>query len=62
MLVETEGFTFMVHSTVACPVGADKYLDVDPDNIHIMKKSDIATVTELEHQREQDTSEEEEES
>ncbi len=62
MLVEMEGFTFMVHSTVACPVGADKYLDVDPDNIHIMKKSDIATVTELEHQREQDTSEEEEES
>mgnify|MGYP002530111063 FL=1 len=62
MLVEMEGFTFMVHSTVACPVGADKYLDVDPDNIHIMKKSDIATVTELEHQREQNTSEEEEES
>lgn len=62
MLVDMEGFTFMVHSTVACPVGADKYLDVDPDNIHIMKKSDIATVTELEHQREQDTSEEEEES
>ena len=61
MLVETEGFTFMVHSTVACPVGADKYLDVDPDNIHIMKKSDIATVTELEHMREQDPTDPEEE-
>ena len=24
MLVETEGFAFMVHSTVACPVGADR--------------------------------------
>ena len=33
---------------MSCGV-ADKYLDVDPDNIHIMKKSDIATVTELEH-------------
>ena len=61
MLVETEDFTFMVHSTVACPVGADKYLDVDPDNIHIMKKSDIATVTELEHMREQDPTDPEEE-
>lgn len=61
MLVETEGFTFMVHSTVACPVEADKYLDVDPDNIHIMKKSDIATVTELEHMREQDPTDPEEE-
>ena len=61
MLVETEGFTFMVHSSVACPVGADKYLDVDPDNIHIMKKSDIATVTELEHMREQDPTDPEEE-
>ena len=61
MLVEREGFTFMVHSTVACPVGADKYLDVDPDNIHIMKKSDIATVTELEHMREQDPTDPEEE-
>ena len=61
MLVETEGFIFMVHSTVACPVGADKYLDVDPDNIHIMKKSDIATVTELEHMREQDPTDPEEE-
>ena len=61
MLVETEGFTFMVHSTVAYPVGADKYLDVDPDNIHIMKKSDIATVTELEHMREQDPTDPEEE-
>ncbi len=61
MLVETEGFTFMVHSTVACPVGADKYLNVDPDNIHIMKKSDIATVTELEHMREQDPTDPEEE-
>ena len=61
MLVETEGFTFMVHSTVACPVGADKYLDVDPDNIHIMKKSDIATVTELEHMREQDPTDPDEE-
>ena len=61
MLVETEGFTFMVHSTVACPVGADKYLDGDPDNIHIMKKSEIATVTELEHMREQDPTDPEEE-
>ena len=61
MLVAAEGFTFMVHSTVACPVGSDKYIDVDPDNIHIMKKSDIATVSQLEHMREQDPCDPEEE-
>lgn len=64
MLIETVGFTFMVNSTVACEVGSEKYLDVDPDNIHIMKKSSIETVTELEHRRESDPSasaEEEEE-
>ena len=64
MLIETEGFTFMANSTVACEVGSEKYLDVDPDNIHIMKKSSIETVTELEHRRESDPSasaEEEEE-
>ena len=54
MLIEAGDFTFMAHSTLACEVGSEKYLDVDPDNIHIMKKSDIATVTELEHMREQD--------
>lgn len=57
MLIETEGFTFMAHSTLACEVGSEKYLDVDPDNIHIMKKSDIATVSQLEHMREQDPEE-----
>ena len=56
MLIETVGFTFMVNSTVACEVGSEKYLDVDPDNIHIMKKSSIETVTELEHRRESDPS------
>lgn len=61
MLVGADGFTFMVHSTVACEVGSEKCLDVDPENIHIMKKSDIATVTELEHQREQDPSDPDEE-
>ncbi len=61
MLIETIGFTFMVNSTVACEVGSEKYLDVDPDNIHIMKKSSIETVTELEHRRESDPSASEEE-
>ncbi len=61
MLIETEGFTFMANSTVACEVGSEKYLDIDPDNIHIMKKSSIETVTELEHRRELDPSEPEEE-
>lgn len=62
MLIDTENFTFMVHSTVGCEIGAEKYIDVDPDNIHIMKKSDIATATELEYEREHnpDAAEEEE--
>lgn len=57
MLIETEGFTFMANSTVACEVGSEKYLDIDPENIHIMKKSDIETVTQLEHRRELDPTE-----
>ncbi len=61
MLIDTENFTFMVHSTVGCPIGSEKYIDVDPDNIHIMKKSDIATATELEYEREHNPDAEQEE-
>ena len=49
-------FTFMAHSTIAEQIGMEMYLDVDPDNIHIMKKSSIETMTELEHRLENDPS------
>lgn len=47
-------FTFMAHSTIAENIGAEMYIDVDPDNIHIMKKSDIETMTEMEYRLEHD--------
>lgn len=51
---EGGGFTFMAHSTIAENVGAEMYIDVDPDNIHIMKKSNIETMTEMEYRLEHD--------
>lgn len=54
MIIETEGFDFMAHSTVAEKIGAEMYIDVDPENIHIMKKSDIETMTEIEYRLEHD--------
>ncbi len=54
MLIETRGFVFMAHSTVAEVIGAEMYLDVEPDNIHIMKKSSIETMTEMEYRLEHD--------
>ena len=47
-------FTFMAHSTIAENIGAEMYLDVDPDNIHIMKKSSIETITAMEYRLEHD--------
>lgn len=47
-------FTFMAHSTIAENIGAEMYLDVDPDNIHIMKKSSIETMTAMEYRLEHD--------
>lgn len=41
MMVETSGFTFMAHNTQAEPIGETMGIDVDPNDIHIMKKSDI---------------------
>lgn len=38
LLVEVDGFDYMVHSTVTKPVGSRVGLRVIPDNIHIMKK------------------------
>lgn len=59
MLIEVSdcaggSFTFMAHSTIAENIGAEMYIDVDPDNIHIMKKSDIETMTEMEYRLEHD--------
>ncbi len=39
MMIRTEHFTFMVHSTAAEPVGKTVGLSVVPFDIHIMKKS-----------------------
>jgi len=47
-------FTFMAHSTIAENIGAEMYLDVDPDNIHIMKKSSIETMTAMKYRLEHD--------
>ena len=47
-------FTFMAHSTIAENIGEEMYLDVDPDNIHIMKKSSIETMTAMEYRLEHD--------
>lgn len=49
-----KSFTFMAHSTIAENIGAEMYLDVDPDNIHIMKKSSIETMTAMEYRLEHD--------
>ncbi|MBZ4663554.1 MAG: spermidine/putrescine transporter ATP-binding protein [Caloramator sp.] len=38
MTVTTENYTFKIHSTKMEPKGTKVYLDVEPDNIHIMKK------------------------
>lgn len=54
MIIQTGDFDFIAHSTVAEKVGAFMYLDVEPDNIHIMKKSSIETMTEIEYRLEHD--------
>ena len=61
MVIEAAGFSFIAHSTIAEVIGATMYLDVDPDNIHIMRKSSIETMTELEYRLEHDPSATEEE-
>ncbi|WP_073249550.1 spermidine/putrescine ABC transporter ATP-binding protein [Caloramator proteoclasticus] len=38
MTVNTKNYTFKIHSTKMEPKGTRVYLDVEPDNIHIMKK------------------------
>ncbi|WP_288867790.1 spermidine/putrescine ABC transporter ATP-binding protein [uncultured Parvimonas sp.] len=38
ILVEVDGFEYMVHSTINKPIGSKIGLRVTPDNIHIMKK------------------------
>ncbi|MBE6037415.1 MAG: ABC transporter ATP-binding protein [Clostridiales bacterium] len=41
MMVESKDFTFMVHSTLTEPIGKQVGITVIPDDIHVMKKSDI---------------------
>ncbi len=38
MMVQSDGFDWMVHSTLMEPVGTQVYLTLGPDDIHIMKK------------------------
>ena len=40
MTVETQGFTWLVHSTLSEPVGAAVGLNIVPFDIHIMQKGD----------------------
>ena len=54
MIIQTGNFDFIAHSTVAEKVGATMLLDVEPDNIHIMKKSSMETMTEIEYRLEHD--------
>ena len=54
MIIQTGDFDFIAHSTIAEKVGASMYLDVEPDNIHIMKKSSMETMTEIEYRHEHD--------
>lgn len=54
MIIQTGDFDFIAHSTIAEKVGASMYLDVEPDNIHIMKKSSMETMTEIEYRLEHD--------
>ena len=54
MIIQTGDFDFIAHSTIAEKVGAAMYLDVEPDNIHIMKKSSMETMTEIEYRLEHD--------
>ena len=54
MIIQTGDFDFIAHSTIAEKGGASMYLDVEPDNIHIMKKSSMETMTEIEYRLEHD--------
>lgn len=40
MMIDVDGFEYMVHSTINRPVGSRVGLKIQPDNIHIMKKGE----------------------
>ena len=57
MMLEIENapdLEFMAKSTIPEDVGTLMYIDIDPENIHIMKKSEIETVSEMEYRLEHD--------
>ena len=57
MMLEIENapdLEFMAKSTIPEAVGTLMYIDIDPENIHIMKKSEIETVSEIEYRLEHD--------
>ncbi len=57
MMVETEnteGYEFMAKSTVPAEVGSELFIDIEPENIHIMKKSGIDTVSDIQYRIEHD--------
>lgn len=57
MMLEIENapdLEFMAKSTIPEAVGTMMYIDIDPENIHIMQKSEIETVSEMEYRLEHD--------
>ncbi len=57
MMLEIENapdLDFMAKSTIPEEIGTLMYIDIDPENIHIMKKSEIETVSDIEYRLEHD--------
>lgn len=57
MMLEIENdpdLEFMAKSTIPEEIGTIMYIDIDPDNIHIMKKSEIETISDIEYRLEHD--------
>lgn len=40
MMIDVGGFEYMVHSTINKPIGSKVGLNIEPENIHIMKKGE----------------------
>lgn len=52
MMLHIEGagnYQFMAKSTIPVLEGEEVFMDIEPENIHIMKKSDIETITVQKH-------------
>lgn len=40
MIVKSDFFSWMIHSTIMKPIGTEVGMEIEPDNIHIMKRGD----------------------